>query len=1191
MFETIITSHDSEILKNVTNSICGIVENFIAHPKKVQELITPVLSKKLLSFLNPNLTTGANVTPRIIKTLGIIIKLSPEHTHLALKEKIADNLYQVLTKHASTFDDGDGDAVMLENDNTSIVHALIYAPKDIMSSSLSIFSHVLPDVPVDEGCEFTGPFKLKYTTDAQKKKAEERLKVLKSDPPVLIHFSKVTISLLIDIYSSSVDLNVRRSVLGTILKIINALTPVSLTSVVKNLEISLLLSSIFSRRDNPSLIVGALEIGHLLLEKLPEIYVPAFFRGGIIHDVRNILSDEERKTEAITESNSKSEAGNESEQEENDEQDEESEADHEDDFNDEENSRQSDEETESPLSHLTKFYFFDSNLSPVIIYDAKTFLTCYENNLQTSEFEAMQKEREELEALSEKIKNDRVNLREHYTAFSQKLNSVSEFELLNSHILRSVLESLTLDGSDGMKETTHDFLSGMYENGSYRNFELLIERLAELLARFEKFEVISSDISGSQSSPASLARQLRINLVPEDKKNAKSITISIQAIATFNTVEEFFRQKLNLDIFNTGSKIFDRLSSSLYESEEDDNGEQDEDEQDHELEDVSEEPDGNSKTDWHLEFYLDGELMPKDSTIYGSIYRYLQSQAESKLKPGETLSNNFALGIWSNPYQITFKKVNGPKPEVKEIPVEAEAINPCFEVPASFGNNQSISVVVRLLSVLFNINSSIPELVGLDPTIRPLPISKFLSSKLSAKLNRQLEEPLVVVGGILPDWTVDATRLYPFLFPFETRYSFLQSTSFGYSRLIFKWLNNNNNSRREQNSRSMGRLMRQKVRVSRNHLLQSAIKVLDLYGASPYVLEVEFFDDVGTGSGPTLEFYASVSKQFTRKKLAIWRNEDTDAKNQFVFTKQGLYPLPYSPEFFDSKAGFKILSFFKSLGIFIARAMLDSRIIDINFNPVFFRNSSSSNVGGNSIGKVNLVDKQLGQSLSMLQKFVELKKQGIANPEVEGAHLEDLALDFTYPGQSDLLLKEDGSNINVTLDNIEEYISKVVDMTIGFGVETQINAFREGFSQVFPYAALHAFNPEELVVMCGQGENDWSYELLCSAAKADHGYSLDSRIVRDLFEVMSNFTKSEQKKFLQFVTGSPNLPIGGFKSLSPPFTIVCRESEPPLTPDDYLPTVMTCVNYFKLPNYSSKEVLKQRLKTAIREGSGSFLLS
>lgn len=102
---------------------------------------------------------------------------------------------------------------------------------------------------------------------------------------------------------------------------------------------------------------------------------------------------------------------------------------------------------------------------------------------------------------------------------------------------------------------------------------------------------------------------------------------------------------------------------------------------------------------------------------------------------------------------------------------------------------------------------------------------------------------------------------------------------------------------------------------------------------------------------------------------------------------------------------------------------------------------------------------------------------------------------------------------------------------------------------------------------------------------------MDSRVVRDLFNTMSTFSRKEQKQFLQFLTGSPNLPIGGFKALNPPFTIVCRQSEAPLCPDDYLPTVMTCVNYFKLPNYSSEKILRERLKMAVMEGSGSFLLS
>jgi E3 ubiquitin-protein ligase TRIP12 len=57
------------------------------------------------------------------------------------------------------------------------------------------------------------------------------------------------------------------------------------------------------------------------------------------------------------------------------------------------------------------------------------------------------------------------------------------------------------------------------------------------------------------------------------------------------------------------------------------------------------------------------------------------------------------------------------------------------------------------------------------------------------------------------------------------------------------------------------------------------------------------------------------------------------------------------------------------------------------------------------------------------------------------------------------------------------------------------------------------------------------------------------------------------------------------------FTVVCKPSEPPLTSDDYLPSVMTCVNYLKMPDYSSFEVLREKLNVAIVEGQGAFHLS
>lgn len=57
------------------------------------------------------------------------------------------------------------------------------------------------------------------------------------------------------------------------------------------------------------------------------------------------------------------------------------------------------------------------------------------------------------------------------------------------------------------------------------------------------------------------------------------------------------------------------------------------------------------------------------------------------------------------------------------------------------------------------------------------------------------------------------------------------------------------------------------------------------------------------------------------------------------------------------------------------------------------------------------------------------------------------------------------------------------------------------------------------------------------------------------------------------------------------FTVVCKPSEHPYTSDDYLPSVMTCVNYLKLPDYTSVESLKKQLFTAMSEGQGAFHLS
>ena len=67
----------------------------------------------------------------------------------------------------------------------------------------------------------------------------------------------------------------------------------------------------------------------------------------------------------------------------------------------------------------------------------------------------------------------------------------------------------------------------------------------------------------------------------------------------------------------------------------------------------------------------------------------------------------------------------------------------------------------------------------------------------------------------------------------------------------------------------------------------------------------------------------------------------------------------------------------------------------------------------------------------------------------------------------------------MTSENVEEYITEVIEAIIGEGAKLQAKAFREGFSKVFPITDLQAFALDELVMLFGNGEEDWSIESEC----------------------------------------------------------------------------------------------------------------
>lgn len=119
----------------------------------------------------------------------------------------------------------------------------------------------------------------------------------------------------------------------------------------------------------------------------------------------------------------------------------------------------------------------------------------------------------------------------------------------------------------------------------------------------------------------------------------------------------------------------------------------------------------------------------------------------------------------------------------------------------------------------------------------------------------------------------------------------------------------------------------------------------------------------------------------------------------------------------------------------------------------------------------------------------------------------------------------------------------------------------------------------------------WDIKMLQECCRTDHGFTPESPAIRHLFDILSSYNREEQRLFLQFVTGSPCLPTGGFKAYNPPLTIVRKTLDLNQSADDYLPSVMTCVNYLKLPEYTSRDSMRTKLRLACSEGSMSFHLS
>lgn len=119
-----------------------------------------------------------------------------------------------------------------------------------------------------------------------------------------------------------------------------------------------------------------------------------------------------------------------------------------------------------------------------------------------------------------------------------------------------------------------------------------------------------------------------------------------------------------------------------------------------------------------------------------------------------------------------------------------------------------------------------------------------------------------------------------------------------------------------------------------------------------------------------------------------------------------------------------------------------------------------------------------------------------------GVSIEDLSLTFTYLpsskvyGYSAIDLVENGSNVDVTIDNLEEYCDLTLNFCLERGIAKQLDAFHRGFSQVFPINKLAAFSVEEARMMiCGEQNISWTRDDLLNYTEPKLGYTKERYVL------------------------------------------------------------------------------------------------
>ncbi|KAE8602815.1 hypothetical protein XENTR_v10014135 [Xenopus tropicalis] len=328
-------------------------------------------------------------------------------------------------------------------------------------------------------------------------------------------------------------------------------------------------------------------------------------------------------------------------------------------------------------------------------------------------------------------------------------------------------------------------------------------------------------------------------------------------------------------------------------------------------------------------------------------------------------------------------------------------------------------------------------------------------------------------------------------------------------------------------------------------------------------IAVRFHGEEGMGQGVVREWFDILSSEIINPDYAL-----------FTQSADGTTFQPNS----NSSVNPDHLNYFRFAGEILGLALYHRQLVNIYFTRSFYKHILGIPVNYQDVASI---DPEYAKNL-----------QWILDNDIS-----DLGLELTFSVETDVFgameevpLKPGGASILVTQENKAEYVQLVTELRMTRAIQPQINGFLQGFHMFIPPSLIQLFDEYELeLLLSGMPEidvNDWMKN-----TEYTSGYERDDQVIQWFWEVVQELTQEERVLLLQFVTGSSRVPHGGFAYIMggsglQNFTIAAVAYTPNL-----LPTSSTCINMLKLPEYPSKEILKDRLLVALHCGSYGYTMA